>query len=215
MNVSCKICAKRRAKRHCPGVGGEICSVCCGTERENTIDCPLDCPYLREARLHDRPPDLGALGELPNADIQLKEDFIREQEPLIVWLAACVARGIETSKAVDSDAREAIESLIKTYRTLQSGLIYENRPANPYAAGIQEEVKRAIAEMHKRIAEKTGMQTMRDADVLGALIFLQRLELQHNNGRRRGRAFYDFLHALMQEPVHNTAHRPAHSMLQL
>jgi len=39
------------------------------------------------------------------------------------------------------------------------------------------------------------MQTLRDADVLGALVFLQRLELQHNNGRRRGRAFVDFLRA--------------------
>jgi len=37
------------------------------------------------------------------------------------------------------------------------------------------------------------MQTMRDTDVLGALVFLQRLELQNNNGRRRGRAYFDFL----------------------
>ena len=36
---------------------------------------------------------------------------------------------------------------------------------------------------------------MRDADLLGVLVFLQRLELQHNNGRRRGRAFFDFLRA--------------------
>ena len=32
-----------------------------------------------------------------------------------------------------------------------------------------------------------------DADVLGTLVFLQRLEFQHSNGRRRGRAFFDFL----------------------
>jgi hypothetical protein len=193
VSIPCKLCERKRAKRHCPGVGGEICPSCCGSERENTIDCPSDCPYLREARLHERPPDLSALGELPNADIRLNEDFIRAQEPLILWLVAALMRGIESGKAVDGDAREALEALIKTYRTLESGLIYETRPANLYAAGIQEQLKLSIEELRKQLAEKTGMQTLRDADLLGALVFLQRLELQHNNGRRRGRAFFDFL----------------------
>jgi hypothetical protein len=35
--------------------------------------------------------------------------------------------------------------------------------------------------------------TIRDSEVLGVLVFLQRLELQNNNGRRRGRAFLDML----------------------
>jgi hypothetical protein len=100
---------------------------------------------------------------------------------------------MEARRPVDGDAREGIEALIKTYRTLESGLIYETRPNNPYAADIQEALKQGIDELRKRLAETSGMQTLRDADVLGALVFLQRLELQHNNGRRRGRAFFDFL----------------------
>ena len=44
------------------------------------------------------------------------------------------------------------------------------------------------------------MPVLRDADVLGVLVFLERLELQHNNGRRRGRAFLDFLRAYLPEP---------------
>jgi hypothetical protein len=200
VSVACKLCEKKRAKRHCPGVGAEICPSCCGAERENTVDCPLDCAYLREARVHERPPDLSGL-ELPNADVRLNEDFIRQQEPLIVWLAVAVARGMETGKAVDGDAREALEAIIKTYRTLESGLIYETRPANPYAAGIQETLKASIEDLRKNMAEQTGMQTLRDADLLGALVFLQRLELQHNNGRRRGRAFFDFLRGYFPQPV--------------
>jgi hypothetical protein len=102
---------------------------------------------------------------------------------------------MEARKSVDGDAREGLESLIKTYRTLESGLIYETRPNNPYAAEIQEALKQSIDELRQRLAETSGMQTLRDTDVLGALVFLQRLELQHNNGRRRGRAFFDFLRA--------------------
>ncbi len=54
--MKCVICEVRTARRHCPGVRGEICSVCCGTERENTIACPFDCTYLREARLREKRP---------------------------------------------------------------------------------------------------------------------------------------------------------------
>lgn len=192
MNTLCKLCEKRRAKRHCPGVQAEICPVCCGTERENTVDCPLDCEFLREARLRDRPVRIPEEG-FPNKDIQVSEDFIRKQEHVVMWLGNALARVMEARRSVDGDAREGVESLIKTYRTLESGLIYETRPANPYAAEIQEALKQAIDQLRKRLAETSGMQTVRDADVLGALVFLQRLELQHNNGRLRGRAFFDFL----------------------
>ena len=206
MNIPCKLCERKRAKRYCPGVGGEICPSCCGAERENSIDCPLDCPYLREARLHERPAfgmsaAEGTPEELPNADIKLTEDFIRAQEPAIIWLAAASMRAMEVGKAVDYDAREALESLIKTYRTLESGLIYETRPQNPYAAGIQERLLKAIEDFRKEIAEEAGMQMLRDADVLATLVFLQRLEIQHNNGRRRGRAFFDFLRTYFPEPA--------------
>ena len=158
------------------------------------MDCPPDCDYLREARVRDRPVPVTE-ADLPNKDIQVTEDFIRKQEQVVMWLGNALARSMEARKSVDGDAREGLESLIKTYRTLESGLIYESRPSNPYAADIQEALKQAIDELRKRLAETSGMQTVRDADVLGTLVFLQRLELQHNNGRRRGRAFFDFLRA--------------------
>ena len=192
MNNPCKLCEKRRAKRYCPGVQGEICPVCCGKEREVTVDCPSDCEYLHEARLHDRPIPIGE-ADLPNKDIHVNEDFIRKQEHVVMWLGNALAQVMEARRSVDGDAREGLESLIKTYRTLESGLIYETRPGNPYAADIQEALKHAIDELRKKLAEASGMQTLRDADVLGSLVFLQRLELQHNNGRRRSRAFFDFL----------------------
>ena len=132
---------------------------------------------------------------VPNKDVQLTEKFIREHEPLVFALAISLKRAISEGQAVDFDAREALEALIKTYRTLASGLIYETRPANPYAAGIQDKMAAAIDELRK------GTHTVGDADVLGSLVFLQRLELQYNNGRRRGRAFRDFLGDYIPEPA--------------
>lgn len=192
MNIPCKICEKKRARRYCPGVSGEICPVCCGTERENSIDCPLDCEHLQAARRHEQPTSLDP-ASLPNKDIHVSEDFIREHEELVVSLTLALQQAMEQEHAVDSDAREALQALIRTYRTLESGLIYETRPQNPYGAAIQDKLRSSIDDLRKRLAEASGMHTLRDAEILGTLVFLERLELQYNNGRRRGRAFFDFL----------------------
>ena len=199
MSNVCEQCEKRRARRHCPGIGADICPQCCGTGRENTIDCPLDCAFLREARLHDHPLPF-AETDIPNLDIRLNEDFLQEHEREVMALSLALARAMDREKAVDLDAREALDSLVRTYRTLQSGLIYETRPQNPYAAAIQDGLMEAIEELRKAMAEEAGMQVLRDTDILATLVFLQRLEIQHNNSRRRGRAFFDFLRVYFPAP---------------
>jgi hypothetical protein len=102
---------------------------------------------------------------------------------------------MEKEHAVDVDAHQALDALIRTYRTLESGLIYETKPQNVYAARLQEALQASIEELRKNLAQESGVHSLRDAELLGALVFLQRLEMQHNNGRRRGRAFFDFLRA--------------------
>jgi len=150
--------------------------------------------------VHERPAALSQ-ESFPNRDIQLKEDFLHEHEREVMTLTLALARAMEHERAVDLDAREAIEALVKTYRTRQSGLIYETRPQNPYAAGVLERLVQSIEELRKSIAEDAGMQMLRDTDVLATLVFLQRLEIQHHNGRRRGRAFFDFLRTYFPEPA--------------
>jgi len=192
VNTPCQLCGKRRAKRFCPGVHGDICPQCCGTERENTVDCPLDCVHLQEARRHERPVAIDA-ANLPNADIRVTEDFVERHGELVAYVAAALAVAVAKAGGVDNDTREALDALIRTYRTRQSGLIYDTRPQNPYAARILEHLEKSVSEMREALAKETGLHTMRDGEILGALVFLQRLELQHNNGRRRGRAFASFL----------------------
>jgi hypothetical protein len=106
---------------------------------------------------------------------------------------ALLEAALNTPGAVDSDVKEALDALVRTYRTLQSGLYYDSRPTNPVAGAIYGHVQEAIQDIRKREREASGMQTIRDADVLGLCAFLQRMEIQQNNGRRLGRAFIDFL----------------------
>lgn len=190
---TCQICEKRRSERYCPGVRGDICARCCGEEREQTIDCPLDCQYLREARRHEKLPEVNP-DDVPNLDIRVTEEFLHRNEHLLVHTGkSLLDAALATPGVVDTDVREAMESMIRTQRTLESGLIYETRPNNQYAGAVQQHVQGDIQEFRRALAERTGVHSVRDKDVLGVLVFLQRLEYHHNNGRRRSRAFLDFL----------------------
>jgi hypothetical protein len=199
----CKICNKRKPRRYCPGVNGDICSICCGTEREVTVHCPFECPYLQEARRHEEPP-IADTSTFPNQDIRVSERFLRDNEQLLMLVSVTLLKAsLDTSGAVDNDVKEALDALVRTYRTLESGLYYESRPSNPIAASIQGSVQEELQKLRQEIAEKSGMHQIRDADVLGVFAFLQRMEIQQNNGRRLGRAFLDFLRVhfpLQDEP---------------
>jgi hypothetical protein len=203
--MKCKICNTRKPRRYCPGVGGDICSICCGSEREVTVNCPLDCVYLVEARQHEKPPVVAAGQQIPNQDVRLSEEFLREHEHLLIFLGArLLEASLETAGVVDSDAQEALESLIRTYRTLESGLYYETRPNNLLAAGIHQKLQDAVQELRKELAEK-GSTPIRDAEILGILVFLERVGIHQRNGRPRGRAFIDYLRGYFpQKPAGST-----------
>jgi hypothetical protein len=210
--MKCKICDTRKPRRHCPGVSGEICSLCCGNEREVSISCPLECPYLAEARLHEKPRTLNP-DEVPNQDIHVTEQFLREHEPLLMFLAShLLDASLTAAGAVDSDVREALQSLIRTYRTLQSGLYYETRPTNLIAAGIHQRMQEAVDALRKQLAEKNATP-LRDAEILGTLVFLERVELNQNNGRPRSRAFIDYLRVYFPQSQESLA--PASPLIQV
>ncbi len=181
--------------------------MCCGTERENTVNCPLDCPYLQEARLRERIPDLDP-ETIPNRDIRITDEFLRDQGALLGETMRELAEvGLGVPGIVDFDVREALESLVRTYRTRESGLYYDSKPSNLMAAGIHERVQQGMDAFRQGAAERFGINTVRDADVLGVLVFLQRVELKLNNGRKRGRAFLDFLRQQIT-PVAEPGPRP-------
>jgi hypothetical protein len=209
----CAICHVRKPRRFCPGVHGDICTLCCGAEREVTVDCPLDCPYLQEARKHEHtgPPDPAAF---PNKDIRITEEFLGEHEPLLVAAMTSLMRAaFDTAGAVDRDVRDALDALIRTQRTLQSGVYYETRPENALANRIFSGAQTGLEEFRKKEQDQLGMAHTRDADVLGVLVFLQRLELDRNNGRPRGRAFLDSLRGFLSETEVAAPESPASSLI--
>lgn len=193
--VLCKICQKRRARRHCPAVGGDICPLCCGTHREIAFTCPLECEFLQEAHRHEKPQPAA---KLSYPDISVTEEFLADHEDLVLVCAHALVEGaLRAEGAVDNDVIAALEALIQTRRTLASGLVYETRAENTIAAAIQRSVSDALAEYEKLRAERDPLAPVRNNEVLGVLAFLHRFGEQNRNGRPRGRMYLDLLRTMV------------------
>ncbi|MFN7995584.1 MAG: hypothetical protein U0Q18_18385 [Bryobacteraceae bacterium] len=202
--MACAICHIRKPRRYCPGVHGDICTICCGEQREVTVDCPLDCVYLQEAHKHERLPPVNP-DDVPNKDIRISEDFLHAHEALLEAASQAVLHAaFEIPGVVDSDVRSLLDALIRTYQTLEKGVYYETRPENSIGNQMFPLVQDTLGKFREREREELGMSKTRDSDVLGVLAFLQKVELNQNNGRPRGRAFLDFLRGYLGkagEPV--------------
>ena len=173
-----------------------ICSTCCGEQREVTISCPLDCEYLRESRIHEVARDIKEpeAGDGLHADIDVTEEFLHQHEALAGFLGmSLVQAGLETAGAADKDLEGALDALIRTYRTLHSGLVYETRAEDRVAAAVQSRFEKAIDEWQRERSEKQGLSQSRPAEILGVLVFLSRLAVRFENGRPRGRRYMDYL----------------------
>jgi hypothetical protein len=156
---------------------------------------------LQESRKHEPPQDADPK-DYPNIDIRITESFLREHEWLLLLLSVALLKAaLEIPGVVDSDVKDALEGLVRTYRTLQSGLYYQSRPDNPLGAALYDQMQTSVEEMRAAMAKKSSSQPVRDAEILGILAFLQRLEIQHRNGRRLGRAFIDFLRVHFPETL--------------
>ncbi len=193
--MACAICIDPAVHgAYCPGVRGRnLLVVLRHEEREVSVDCPLDCEYLREAHKHEKAPLLDP-ETLPNRDLQFTQEELEKHQELLAFLAHALGRAALANPAVvDFDIREALAATIRTHRTSQSGLVYESLPENPLAAGICRAMDTSIEEFCREEAEQSGVHTTRESTILGLLVFLQHFELAYNNGRRRGRAFLDGL----------------------
>jgi hypothetical protein len=194
VHLICPICQKRKAKRFCPAKAEYICSVCCGTEREVTIDCPSDCPYLRASRQYDLERRQIDWAKVPFPETKIPSSFVAAHEKLILALSYAVVRWAQDNpQTVDSDVEAALASLAEAYRTLSSGIYYERAPDYMLQRGLYDTLKSAIAEFRKMETQQVGVSSVRDGEIRDALIFLAQLGATRANGRPKGRAYLDFL----------------------
>ena len=193
----CKICNTRRPRRYCLGVEGDICAVCCGTEREVTVSCPYECSFLRDGRDHEKKP---SPAPLTHPEVEITDNFMQRNEILLMictqlwWAVAKDQAGV-----LDRDVVEAMSAFIQTLKTeASSGLIVSARPENAIAAGLLESFTAKFSEWRADVEQRGAAQNIpgpmiRDGNVLKMMVFLERTAIALDNGRPRCRAFYDML----------------------
>jgi hypothetical protein len=194
--MTCPVCQIRKEKRFCPAVHGRICPQCCGEQREVTLDCPSDCPYLQQAREHEKP---RATSDLDPAalflQVEVGDQFLYEHEHLIMGLSFALARAAHRDRAInDRDLIGAISSLARSYeRLVNSGLHYDEPTQSPTQQAIAAELINMAKEYREAELKHTGYSRLRDSELLKALVFLVRMAHARTSGRPRSRAFVDFL----------------------
>jgi hypothetical protein len=191
--VSCPICGKRKADRFCPAKGEKICAVCCGTEREVTIDCPVDCSYLMAAHRYEDQHQRELPKDTPLLDAKIPQDVIHVHQNFLSGLAFVVAKFTAAHPdTVDPDVLAAMEALAETHRTLSSGILYEKPPVAVLPRELYAALAGFIAEA-RQAGGQSGAPAIKDSEIFALLVFLYRMGLLRTNGRPRARRFVEFL----------------------
>jgi hypothetical protein len=213
----CPICNKRKAERFCPAKGEKICAVCCGTEREVSIDCPADCAYLIAAhRYEQRQNKPLPVSEVPFPDVEFAPAIIHQHRNVVSGLAFTILKtASEEPSTVDADVLAALQALAETYRTLGSGIYYEKPPAGGPPQVIYAALGKYLEEFRKQEAEqgtagRLGAGRLKETEIFYFLVFLLRVGRQQTNGRPRARLFLEFLRSQLPRtaaPEQNEASR--------
>lgn len=204
--MSCAICEIRKEKRFCPAVHGRICPQCCGEQREVTLDCPSDCPYLRQAREHEKPrpaTDFDAASLFMR--VEISEQFTYEREHLLMGMTYALAKAAHADRSLnDRDLIAILAAMSTSYeRRANSGLHYEQPLTSHAQQAVAAQLEAMVKEYREIEQKELGYSNLRDADILKGLVFLLRLAHGRTSGRPKSRAFIDFLAA--QFPDHQSA----------
>lgn len=189
--ATCPICETRKPKRYCTARGEDICTQCCGTEREVTINCPYECGYLRESRRHEKKLLNGV--EMPHPDVRIDEAFLKNAEMVLMLMAAFLNKALQAEpNATDRDAREAIEALVGSYRAAVAGENLEVIPEGAAAAGIAQRFRESMGSFVKELKDREG-GIFADRVFLGVAVFMARVASGYDNRRPRSRAYVHYL----------------------
>jgi hypothetical protein len=174
-----------------------ICPICCGTEREVSIDCPADCRFLLEARRYEAEHRKPVPPEVPYPETRISQDMVHLHRPVVSGLGLTILNlAAENRSLNDSDVLGALAPLAEAYRTLSSsGLYYEKPPDDRLHAELYRRAGEFLNEYRKPENQQQAAPPLKDSEVFLLLVFMLRVARHHHNTRPRSRAFLDFLRA--------------------
>ena len=167
--------------------------MCCGTEREVSIDCPSGCAYLVSAHRYEDQHPRPLPADTPLLQVRLTSDIVHTHQQLLSAMAFTIAKFCSSEPtAEDPDVLAAIQALAETYKTLSSGIVYEQPPAAPVQRELYNSLSTFLTETKQRIAQ-SSFGVSKDSEIFQLLVFLFRMGMLRTNGRPQSRRFIEFL----------------------
>ena len=149
------------------------------------------------SREHDSPWHDVDPNALPFPDVKITASFIAAHEDLLLDLSYAICLFARDNPAlVDSDVIATLKSLVEAYRTLASGIVYENPPAYRIQGELYQMLKTSIEEYKRGETGKmvvASVRNVRNGEICDSLVFLTQLGALRSNGRPKSRAYLDFL----------------------
>jgi hypothetical protein len=149
--VICPLCKKRPAKRACPALRHDICTVCCATKRLVEITCTEDCRYLESAQRHPA----AAIKRQIDADVTVLMATIgrlSEQQLQLFFLLQSMVLSYKPEgliRLTDTDVALAAGALAASLETASKGVIFEESTGSVVAEGLRRALKPVIDEVTK------------------------------------------------------------------
>ena len=142
IDMRCVLCDGRKGKRFCPAKNALICPQCCGEKRILEIDCPETCEYLKTGRVHETSQETQRWFRTSDpVKIQKYRRVMKEFEPFVSHLEYLLAAARRSSRDLrDQDAAEALDLILSTLRTEESGLIYERASSDLRVDSLRREI---------------------------------------------------------------------------
>ena len=133
--------------------------------------------------------------------IEVSDQFMYENEHLLMGLTYALAKAARADRSLqDQDLIAALSIMAKSYeRRLSSGLHYEQPMTSESQRRAAAEIENMVTEYRAAEQKHVGYSSLRDSEVLKALVFLLRLAHGRTSGRPKSRAFVEFLFAQFPE----------------
>lgn len=159
-----------------------------------TINCPPNCTYLLAAHRYEDEHKRELPPDTPFLEERIPQEILHTHQQLMAALSYQIAKfaGGQVSTA-DPDVVAALAALAGTYKTLQSGLLYERIPDIPVQRELYLALSQFLDEIKKKAAEAGKSGAVKDFAIFQVIVFLYRMGLLRSNGRPRSRRFIEFL----------------------
>ena len=177
-----------------------ICATCCGQKRILEIDCPESCGYLKAGRNKDIEDRVKQYQSMDQADFKKARRIIDDYADVVAALEFQIAHARLADRALtDKDVGRAVQALVETYRTEESGILYERTLDDPKIDSLRRELKEVIeffrspgGEQNKGIIDLENLRLPLSAAIECLEYILLMIQLSRNRGGS-ALAYVDFL----------------------